>query len=211
MSQILRPISDILINGFTPFPASPTTLFDKIDDGGGITDDGGTISSDAGTFIEQEYSCGITAGSVPATPGTCTVFLTVAKDTGSSALQDVLVEVREGATTRASRTFTTITSIATELSFTFSSSAIVSSWSTLRLYFQRLATGTSCFITLYNTRLVAPDPGFPHAVVSGTGLVIAAAGSGSYLVGSGSGLQRIDGLEVAGAILGGSGSGLLVS
>ena len=205
--QILRPISDVSVTpsgGWAPFPTSPATLYDKIDDGGGVADDGGTISTSGSVFtpfVEEEYVCGITAGGAPGTPGTCTVYITAAKEFGSGVALDLTVEVRETTTLRASHTWTSISDSATTLSFTFSSS-LISSWTTLRLYVRRENTVAACFVTVYNLRMEAPDAGFEHLQVTSTvGFIIAAASGGHYIIPDGPGFKRVDGLEVAGALI----------
>lgn len=107
MPQILRPTADISSTGFTPFPAAPATLFDKIDeDVEDLTDY--IESTEAPTGDKARFQ--LAAGVDPNSYGEHDPSVTIRKTVAGGARIDLTVRVFQGsgATPIATHTFTNI-------------------------------------------------------------------------------------------------------
>ncbi len=101
MPQVARPDIDISAGAWTPFPVSPTTLWDKLDE---------TTFSDA-DYVESEAApatsaCEVGLSSVtdPVSSVDHIINYRISKDLAGGAQIDAILRLREGVTTRASQT-----------------------------------------------------------------------------------------------------------
>lgn len=107
MPQILRPTADISSTGFTPFPAAPATLFDKVDDPiEDLTDYIESTEAPAGDKARFQLA----AGTDPNSYGEHDPHVTIQKTVAGGARVDLTVRVYQGSgvTAIAQHTFSNI-------------------------------------------------------------------------------------------------------
>ena len=130
--QVLVPISDVAAGAWTPTPASPTTLYDKLDEAS--ADDADYISTAALVAAETPVTLGIQAGSAPASAGT-SVSVRAALLSASYGSATLRSELLQGTTVIATWTDTVSSTTPATLTHTLTSGeeATITDYTTLRV------------------------------------------------------------------------------
>lgn len=115
MAQFARPDEDLVVGAWTPFPASPATLFDKIDEA--TPSDADYIQSEIGP-ANSKSECGLTSVSDPSTNIGHIMRWRVSKDQDGGAQINGVLRLKEGVNVRATLTVTDVPSAPTTYSYT---------------------------------------------------------------------------------------------
>lgn len=203
----LRPTSDVETAGW-----SATPLWSKIEEGS--PGDGTTVNSDATQFAAHDFEVALASGVDPLISTGHKVRIRWGR--GGSFPQDGRVALFQGANLIAQfdRTFNSAGFVTEEYALSSAQAdSIVPSggnYTDLRLRITGMASGSPGTTLGVDFAEFEYPRTFAHADISGSGVVNAAAGSGSHLTVSGSGALRATGIEDSGSLKVPAGSGLQV-
>lgn len=192
-TQRLGPVADVSSSNWSAGLGGPLYLAIQASGGDKIT-------STTASFVEPEYTMRLAAGHTPIS-GTCTLSVRCQRGPGGQN-QDLFAEVTtQAGATIASATFSTLGTTWEVRTLTFAASA-VADWTTgLRVLVKRLATVSGQYAEVDEVYLDTPPWGVPHLDIGTDGYIVAPAASGHYLVLDSPGFKRINGIEVAGALI----------